>query len=67
MTNELKTIQDDTKIMLKNELDGILATLHQKYNTISGDIYPEQATKLESSIKDLSKLIAEQIHQNLEL
>jgi len=66
MTNELN-IQDDTKIMLKNELDGILSFLHQKYNTISGDISPQQVLKLESSINNLSKLIAEQIHQNLEL
>jgi len=63
---ELKEdIRQDAESMVRNDLDEVFVRLHNRYNTISGDISPEQDRKLESYIENISELIAEQVYQNL--
>tara|TARA_Y100000814_G_scaffold96598_1_gene66881 strand:- start:4685 stop:4930 length:246 start_codon:yes stop_codon:yes gene_type:complete len=63
---ELKEdIKQDAEAMLRYDLDELFVRIHNRYDTISGDISPEQDGKLESYIKNISELIAEQVYQNL--
>jgi len=39
---------------------------HEEFNTVSGDITPDQALLLTKIKDDLTKLIVEQVTQNLE-
>jgi len=51
--------------IISDTIDIAFAELHDRYNTISGDITPEQQGKLESLIEQISELVAEQVYQNI--
>lgn len=47
-------------------MDDLFATVHRKFNTKSGDILPEQQIQLDVIKSDLSRLMTNQVIQNLE-
>lgn len=53
--------------LLENEIDNIFVDVHQKFNTSSGDITPDQQSELGKITKSLAKLITYQVCQNIEL
>jgi len=66
---KLSSTDDDilkyTKNLLNDKIEEIFIDIHQKFNTESGDITPDQQFKLDELIEELSKLITSQVHQNL--
>jgi hypothetical protein len=63
-----KTEEDIYNYALKlidDKINDILINVHQKFNTVSGDITPEQESKLNELQKKLAKLISKQVCQNL--
>lgn len=58
-------INHDAKTMVTVMIDHIITKLHQKYQTKSGDISPDQQVALENLISDISSLIAQQVSDNM--
>jgi len=59
-------IRQDAQEIISDAIDIAFTELHDRYDTISGDITPEQQGKLESLIKQISELVAEQVYQNID-
>lgn len=62
---DVAQITCDVDIEVDHAIDFLLVSLHQKFNTKSGDITPEQTERLIQLQEQLSALISEQIIQNL--
>lgn len=50
---------------LDNLIDDLFSDMHRDFNTQSGDITPQQMHELNDAIFKVSKLMTEQIYQNL--
>ena len=50
--------------VLEEEIGEVFVTVHQYFDTSSGDITPEQTLKLDKLIEQLACLIREQVMQN---
>jgi hypothetical protein len=66
LSNTEDDILEYTKNLLNNKIDELFVDIHQEFNTESGDITPDQQFKLDKLIEELSKLITDQVHQNLD-
>lgn len=51
--------------LIDDKINEIFVDVHQEFNTISGDITPEQTGKLDELQKKLANLITKQVSQNL--
>lgn len=50
--------------VLKEEIGEVFVTVHQYFDTSSGDITPEQMERLDKLVEQLACLIREQVMQN---
>jgi hypothetical protein len=58
-------LQQKTDELVKESINEIFYQLHKEFKTKSGDITPEQDLMLDYYTTQLSKLISEQVKQNL--
>jgi uncharacterized lipoprotein YmbA len=58
-------LEKEAQQLLESAINEVFTTLHNKFKTQSGDILPDQVTMLDYYTNQLSKLIAEQVKQNL--
>ena len=58
-------LEQKTDELVKESINAIFYQLHKKFKTKSGDITPEQDLMLDYYTTQLSKLISEQVKQNL--
>ena len=50
--------------VLEEEIGEVFVTVHQYFDTSSGDITPEQTVRLDKLVEQLACLIREQVMQN---
>jgi hypothetical protein len=68
---QMKPLKSQIKIdaikMIEASNESIFAALHEKYNTIGGDISPIQQYQLEEAQELLVHIITKQVFQNIDL
>ena len=57
-------IEGFTMHVLEEEIGEVFVTVHQYFDTSSGDITPEQTVRLDKLVEQLACLIREQVMQN---
>lgn len=67
LTHTEEDVLEYTRELVDVEIDNIFIDVHQEFNTSSGDITPDQSMRLDKLKEDLSKLITEQVTDNIEL
>jgi hypothetical protein len=58
-------LDKEAQQLLESAINEVFTILHNNFKTQSGDILPHQVTMLDYYTNQLSKLIAEQVKQNL--
>ncbi len=58
-------IEKEAYKLIEDAIDNVFNQLHQKYETVSGDISPSQQFELSNFQENLSKLVAKQVYQNI--
>ena len=58
-------LQDEIHEFLNDKITDIFDELHSKYNTISGDIDPQQEMLLSELTEKMAELMSNQISQNM--
>ena len=64
MMRQQDNIEGFTKHVLEEEIGEVFVTVHQYFDTDSGDITPEQTVRLDKLVEQLACLIREQVMQN---
>jgi hypothetical protein len=62
----MKQIEDSVYELLDEAVDDIFVQMHEKYKTLRGDVTPTQAWGLGIAIREVSRLMADQIKQNID-
>jgi len=58
-------LQDEIHEFLNDKITDIFDELHSKYNTISGDIDPQQEILLSELTEKMAEIMSNQISQNM--
>jgi len=58
-------LQDEIHEFLNDKITDIFDELHSKYNTISGDIDPQQEMLLSELTEKMAEIMSNQISQNM--
>ena len=64
MMRQQDEIEGFAKHVLEEEIGEVFVTVHQYFDTSSGDITPEQTERLDKLVEQLACLIREQVMQN---
>jgi len=64
MMRQQDNIEGFAKHVLEEEIGEVFVTVHQYFDTSSGDITPEQMERLDKLVEQLACLIREQVMQN---
>jgi len=58
-------VQDEVTRRLSDKVEELFSELHSRYDTTGGDIDPEQEMILSDLTEKMSKIISDQISQNI--